>query len=364
MITTFGTGGAETSLRSLVPSLEKLGFSNHVAVVSGAPDAEYPFPVTYLGAQRGRIPSFGALARLRGVTRQVKPDLVQGWMYHGNLFASLAGKLARATVAWNIRHSLYDIREEAALTQKVILANKWLSNRVAVIVNNSRKSVSQHEAYGFAAGKQQCIPNGFDCDRFSPIPNAKSRLCRELGIDENATLVGMVARYHPIKGHLNLIQAIRNVAVQKPDTFFVLAGRGVRRDNDSLTPVIRHEGLENRCILLDERSDTPLLHSAFDIEVLPSLSEGFPNVVGEAMACQTPCVVTDVGDAAYLVGTTGRVVPPNDPDSLAEGIVGLLDDPELVRLGRAARSRIETEFSLPHVTRRYAELYGSLVHRS
>jgi glycosyltransferase involved in cell wall biosynthesis len=206
------------------------------------------------------------------------------------------------------------------------------------------------------------IGNGFDLLQFAPNDVARHRVRAELGVAPETPLVGIVGRDHPVKDHAGFLRAAAVVLRSIPEATFVLAGRDVDGRNARLVSLVADLGIGDRVRLLGERRDVPALMTALDVVVSSSWTEAFPNVVGEAMACGVSCVVTDVGDSAWIVGETGRVVRPRDPGALAAAVQGVLTlEPSARRmLGLAARRRVEREFSLGAVADRYEDLYRSV----
>jgi glycosyltransferase involved in cell wall biosynthesis len=365
VITSLGTGGAEMMLFKLLSAGNRdwtqavVSLDNHPSII--APRiAELGVQVHSLGVNRS-VPNPVRALSIVPIARRFRPDLVQGWMYHGNLVASFAAARdqRKLPVLWNIQQSLYDISKERWLTAAVIRMGIRFSRRPAKIIYNSRTSAKQHEAFGYHAAKTMVIPTGYDCAVFHPDEQARHEVRAELGIGQDEVLVGLVARYHPMKDHAGFFQAARLVSQAHPEVRFVLIGR----DMDEQSPVvnlIRENALQDRVFLLGERRDIPRLTAALDIACSSSAwGEGFSNTIGEAMACGVPCVVTDVGDSAYAVGETGLSVPPRNPQALADTISRLVAAGPKRRqcLGQAARRRIETEFALPAIVHRYEELY-------
>jgi glycosyltransferase involved in cell wall biosynthesis len=365
VITGLSTGGAETMLLKLLSAAS--GSMEHVVVSLGEEGTIGPriaalgVPVHCLGLRRNAPNPFRALSILP-LARRIGPQLIQGWMYHGNLMASMAALALRhkPPVLWNIRQTVYDLRRERWLTAKFIRLGARLSSRPAAIIYNSQTSATQHESLGYGAEKRVIIPNGFDCQLLRPDEAARKAVRTELGIADNTVLVGLVARYHPMKDHVGFLQAAAMIARSYPQTRFVLAGAGVSSTQPELVKAIQQNELWDCVMLLGERSDIPRLNNAFDIGCSASAwGEGFSNSIGEAMACGVPCAVTDVGDSAYIVADTGLVSPPRAPEALAKAIAGLIEIGRSGRqqLGTKARQRIETEFSLPAIVRRYEGLY-------
>jgi glycosyltransferase involved in cell wall biosynthesis len=370
VITGLDTGGAEMMLLKLL-SINQ-GRHQH-AVVSltdrgttmGDRIARLGVPVYTLGL-RASAPNPVRALSIRSLTRQFRPQLIQGWMSHGNLAASLAGWTRnRPPVIWGVHQSLYDLAKERRLTAAVIRLDAWLSGRVANIIYASQTSRKHHEALGYEPSRGLVIPNGLDCQMFAPDEDAGYQVRRELGILEDAVLVGLVARYHPMKDQAGFLQAAALVAGFHPEARFLLVGPGIK-EQPALVTLIAQLGIGDRVFLLEERQDIPRLTAALDIACSSSISESFPNTIGEAMACGVPCVVTDVGDCASIVLDTGRVVPSRAPDALAQAINSLIaaGSPYRRQLGAAARRRVEEEFSLPEIARRYEAVYEKHLGRS
>ena len=317
--------------------------------------------VEYLGVGQGRLPNPGTVLRMISMSRRFAPDVIQGWMYHGNLSACLISQWAcrKAKLIWNIRQTLYDLNCERQLTRWLIRLSRRLSSVPAKIIYNSELSACQHEAIGYPHQSRVVIPNGFDLKGFRPDTPARESVDNEFDLASSALLVVHAARYHPMKDHRTLLIAAKWVADNLPEARFLLVGRGVTNENEDLKSLCQDLGLRNTAIFAGERFDLPRLMAAADVVVLSSAwGEGFPNVVGEAMACGTPCVVTDVGDSACVVGECGRVVAPRDPEALAKATVELLSNSGLLNdLGGKARRRIQECYSIEKVSKTYVDLY-------
>lgn len=361
-----GTGGAEFALLRLCKAL--LERDSVPAVVSledegtvGPALRDAGIPVLSLGLKSlgGWLRLRASLARLRS---RHKPDLVQGWMYHGNL-AALCFAQSGCPVVWSVRQSLLGNRDKLS-TRMVIRASAQLSDRSAAIVYNSAAAKLQHEARGFSQASGSVIPNGFDLDVFRRDPDARARLRLELGLKQDHAVIGHVARFHPSKDHVGFLHAVAAVAGRNPALRAVLAGPGVDSDNRDLVRFISQLGLEGRALLIGSRSDIPGLMSSFDVFCSSSNGmEGFPNVVAEAMSCEVPCVATDVGDARDVVGETGDVIRPNDRGELAAALERMVrrSAAERRELGAAARLHIASRYSIEAVADRYIRLYESLL---
>ena len=311
---------------------------------------------------RPPLPRWQDLSTLRRIIRDERPDLIQGWMYHGNLAASVGARLAgfRGPVLWNVRHSLHDMRLEKPVSRLVIRLNARFSRGARAIVFNSRTSIEQHQAIGFAADRCVFVPNGVDCGLNRPQPELRDEVRAELGIEATAPLIGMVARYHPMKDPFTLLAALDLVRERLPKVRLAIIGRGFDRDNRRVADAIAARGLERHVRLLGYRSDVPRLLAALDVAAMPSAwGEGFPNALGEAAATGLPMVATDIGDAARVAGPGGRIVPPKDPPALAAALAEVLSlDPAARRtLGAAARRHVTEHFELDVISRRFAALH-------
>jgi glycosyltransferase involved in cell wall biosynthesis len=356
VITGLGQGGAETMLAKLIEALPEI---THV-VVPLARDLALAPRIAAAGAEviplgmRGPLGLPAAVARLAALIRRVRPDVIQSWLYHADLAATLARAVAfsRAPLAWSLRCSDMDLARYAPATRLVVRALARLSGVPAVIASNSEAGLAWHRRLGYRPRRSIVIPNGFDTDRFRPDPEARSRLGAMLGWGEEAVIVGLVARVDPMKDHAGFLAAL---ARTEPALRAVLVGRGTEA-------LAIPAALAGRVAALGPRDDVAALTPGFDIACLASrFGEGFPNVLGEAMACGVACVTTDVGDASAIVGEAGVVVPPGDPAALAEALSALAADPDRRRaLGAAGRARVLADYALPSVAARCASLWRGL----
>jgi glycosyltransferase involved in cell wall biosynthesis len=368
VITGLDIGGAEMMLLKL---LSASGGEWQSMVVSLKDEGRIGPSITKLGVPveclhlRPYAPNPVRLLSLVSLTRRFRPQLIQGWMTHGNLAASLTQFASRiaAPVIWNVRMSLDGVDGEKRITMGLTRLGAVLSRHPSAIIYNSWSGAKQHERCGYRSAVSAVIPNGFDCDIFRPDEHARCGIREQLSLKSTSILVGLVARRHPAKDHFGFLQAASLVSAKHPESRFLLIGRGLVKSESVLIKRINELNLTGRVLLLGERTDIPQLTAGLDIACSSSAYEGFSNSIGEAMACGVPCVVTDVGDSAYLVGDTGVTVPRRNPEALALAIQQLIDAGPAKRkaLGMAARRRIESEFSLPKITRRYDELYQAVV---
>ena len=364
IITGLDRGGAELALCGL---LETLGQPEQTVVALGG-DTPLSARVAkvaelhHLGMKVGRAGP-GDLLRLRQLLRtDGRPDVIHAWMYHANLMAALASFGLGIPLIWGVHHSLSDLPNEKPRTRTVIRATALLSNIPDRIRYVSAVAAKQHERAGFSRKRTVIIPNGYDTEAFAPDAEARNRIRHELEIPAHALVIGMVARVHPTKDHANFLQAAAHFLGNHPDTIFVLVGGGTK-DDRHLLDAIERLWLHRSVRLCGTRADVAALNAAFDIATLSSRGEAFPNAVAEAMACGIPCVSTDVGDAALIIGDTGVLVPPRDPVALSEGWTRLaaLSGDERRSLGMRARQRIIDNFGRQAIGRRFITLYRELI---
>jgi len=362
LITGLETGGAEGMLARLVTRTDRSHFRSVVVSMTdtgtvGPIIAGAGLPVEALGIRRGMIDPRG-VTRLIGLLRRYRPDIVQTWLYHADLLGLIAHRLGYAPrLAWNIRCS--DMAGPG-FVRAILSRFSALPDRVII---NSLAGRRFHESIGYHPRRWDHIPNGYDTAMLRPDETARSRSRAALGLDPSAIVIGMAARYHPMKDHAAFLAAAARQAAARPDIVFVLLGAGTEPANRDLVRAIEAHGLMPRLRLLGERADMNAVYPALDIATLTSaFGEGFPNVLAEAMACGVPCVATDSGDAAEILGEFGIIVPPRDPQALAEGWQRMIAlGPEGRRaLGTRARARIVDNYDLDQVVPRFEALYSEI----
>ncbi|MFT4039438.1 MAG: glycosyltransferase [Thermomicrobiales bacterium] len=375
VIGTLEVGGAQMMLWKLISQMDPQRF-RHVVVCAfeGGPFAERleaaGVPVIDLRMRHGAQPpglkrrvlrvlkAPGALASLGMVLRRVRPNLVLTWGYHVDTLGLAAAAPLGIPVVWTIFSSFNPFfgRFVMAINQAAV----QLSRFPAAVVSDSEAGRAWHIKLGYRARQWRVIPSGFDLAQFAPSAAARAALRQELGLAAETPLIGLIGRYNPVKGHETFVAAAGIVLQDHPTAHIILAGPGVTWENAELCGWITATAgdVRDRLHLLGERPDVPQVTAALDIATCASYSESSPLVVGEAMASGVPCVVTDVGDAAIMVGETGLVVPPRDPAAMAAAWSRLLALPPAERraLGERARARIDAHYSLPRVIASYEAL--------
>jgi glycosyltransferase involved in cell wall biosynthesis len=371
VITGLGVGGAEMMLVKLLGAMDRQRFQSHVISLSSDTALAgairgMGIDIDVLDIEPALAGAFSAISRVTRVLRSARPDIVQTWLYHADLVGGIAAKWLRLPVLWNVQTSTLD---PAVITPRTIRVVKWcaLTSRFVprVIVSCSHVAVEVHKEIGYH-GEFRVIANGTDLQVFKPDADARGAVRMEFGLDETVPVVGMVARLHPQKDHPNFLAAAAQLVRTHPRVRFLLCGLGLDSRDDEITSLIRYYELGGHVFPMGLRHDVPRVLNALDIHTLSSaFGEGFPNVIGEAMATGVPCVVTDVGDSSRIVGDTGVTVPPRDPAALADGWRTLLDLPpaELDRLRSRARQRVAAEFSLAASVAQYQMLYEEVDRR-
>ncbi len=367
VITGLQRGGAEAMLAKLLSRMDSSCFENHVVTLQPGgglwqevePHCQSLTSLGISSSLQGPQAIFALWRRMRAL----KPDIVQTWLYHGDLVGGAVARLCGLPFIWNIRCSNMDMRQYSFASRSILAVLPYLSRLPTAVVANSRAGWVAHEALGYRPKRWVLIPNGFDTGRFRPDPAVAAGVRGELGLAADAFVVGMAARFDPKKDHENFLRAAALHAECYPQTRFVLIGQGLNADRNPVAASVYAKGLQGKVLLLGERADMPRVLQAFDVATLSSaFGEGFPNFVGEAMSCAVPCVVTDVGDSANIVDDTGQVVPPADPKALASAWATLADagPSERKALGEAARKRVVDHYALPVVVRRFEELYATV----
>lgn len=366
IITGLNTGGAERMLYNLLSRSNRELFSPIVISLMdhgtfGDRIESLGIPVHSIGMKQG-VPTPATLLRLVQTIRCLKPDVIQGWMYHGNLAAFIANLFLsqKVPVFWCIQFSIGSLNSEKLMTQAVVRVGATVSHLVSQNIFVSKNSRTQHKQIGYSSTNSCMIPNATDTSVFKPSQEARLKLRTKLGLPAETIFIGLFARYNPMKDHANFLKAAKLLHQEFSQVHFLLAGCNIDEKNENLQNLIQELGIVSQVHLLGERQDIPYIISALDIFSLSSAyGEAFPLVVGEAMSCGVPCVVTDVGDSAWIVGDTGKVVPPRNPQLLANAFKELIDIGSQGReiLGEAARQRVINLFSLDSVVEKYESLY-------
>jgi glycosyltransferase involved in cell wall biosynthesis len=350
-------GGAEGMLTRLVTARPPV--ADEITIVSLLPAEAYlerlraaGIAVVELGFEKAGGIAAGLL-RLARLIASARPDIVQGWMYHGDLVSliglMMSGRRKQTRLIWSIRCSDMDLERYRLRLRLVVKACTALSGAPDVITANSAAGLKAHMRLGYRPRRAEVVLNGIDLDHFRPDALAGSALRKELGISEDAFVLAHVARVDPMKDHENFAAALAKL----PDIVALLVGAGT-------------EFLPDQCNVrrLGRRDDVARIFAAADAVVSSSaFGEGFSNVLAEGMACGLPAISTDVGDARSIVGESGIIVPARDPCALAAAVRTLVRESRAIRIARArqARAHIEKNFALTAAVKHYSDLYESLM---
>lgn len=368
IITGLNSSGAENMLYRLVKAMDISRFDQEVVSLMdigtvGIKISELGIPVMALNMKRG-IPDLIAMAKLRNYLSRRKPDVIQTWMYHADLIGGVAGYFAgQIPIFWGIRHTNLDAgmnKRSTIITARLCASLSSVLPRKIICCSESARV--SHVRFGYDPNKIAVIPNGFEINNLKASEEFYHSVRDELMLSYDTLIIGLVARYDVQKDHENFFAAAALLNNTDPTVQFVLCGEDVTWENSLISDQIHRYGLESCVHLMGKRKDVLRITASFDIATLSSMSEGFPNVVGEAMACEVPCVVTDVGDAAYIVGNTGFIVPPRDPVELADGWRKMIrmGQAERRKLGQMARMRIVDNYDIKRIAEQYAAEYNEI----
>lgn len=368
VITSLSDGGAEAVLYRLCNHDKE----NQHIVISLMDKGKYGSLLEDMGVQvycldmpAGKI-RFAALIKLYKLIRQLKPDVVQTWMYHADLIGGVIARLAGVkNIVWGVHHTTLVKGESKRSTILIAKINALISSFIPrKIIYCAEKSRQVQESIGFSPKIGHVVPNGYNIDDFKPDLDAGMAFRQEVGLADEKFLIGHVGRYDPQKDHQTLLLSVCELLNRNTDFEFevVLVGTNLDEGNLVLSNVINENNLS--CVrMLGRRSDMPSVMSGFDVFVLSSaFGEAFPNVLNEAMACGTPCITTNVGDAAVIVGDTGWVVPPKDPQALAKAMLEAMEEqqnnPQAWQARKqACRERIVDNFSIKKMVEAYHQVW-------
>ena len=367
IITSLGSGGAEQVLQRIVTSDR---YNDHSVVCLRDPGfhskkiEQTGVSIKYLGLSSNPL-SLIKILRLFHIIRERSPDIVQTWMYHADLIGGCVARMVGVKkVVWGIRGP-FDRRRTKLGTKIVIYICAGLSRLVpSTIVVNSNFSQSSHIRAGYVEGRFLLISNGVPIDHFKADTDGRKKIRSELGVSDGDVIIGMAGRYDPYKDHINLLDALQILKYRDMKFTCLIFGSRVEPTNSDLMKEIERRGLLPDIILLGERSDVSDLMTSLDLHILSSAAESFPNAVLEAMACEVPCVVTDVGDTRRIVKDSGFIVAPENAEELANAIALMIkeidDQPAWCLRKSRCRDIVVSEFSLEIMIGDYQKLWARL----
>jgi len=362
VITGLNQGGAEAMLYKLLANIDRARFDCVVVSlldkgVYGEKIESLGMPVFCLNLRKIKM-IFKDLFNYVRMVRRYKPNIIQGWMYHGNLFAFLTKLLSpKSVIVFNIRHSIENSKDKL-LTRLVIKINAWFSHRVKAVINNSEASQRQHNKIGFSEKNKVYIANGFDVALFKPTQEVYDLFRIKQEWVKETKIIGNISRFHPMKNHLGILRIFKKIKEEtRLPVKFVLAGEEIDSKNKWLVNKINEMRLEKDCILLGPVKTYELM-PALDVYLSCSLwGEGFPNVLGEAMACEVPCVATDVGDCKQIIAEFGDILPVKKYEKFAaDYCIKRLSESGLIKKQR--RQYIVDNYPIQKIVQQYENLFN------
>ena len=352
LIRSLGQGGAERQLVNLAHGLRKIGHDVMVVTFYSGECLESELsaegiPVWTLG-KRGRWDILRPVMKLLRLVQENQPTILYSYLSTANLLGLVPKAwFPSLKLVWGIRASNVDFKCYDWFAKLSFQCECLLSKVADLIIINSHAVRDYHLAHGFPETKMIVIHNGIDTDRFNHDEEAGRRVRKEWGIEDQEILIGHVGRLDPMKDHPTFLRAAKLLAEKRKDIRFVCVGEGASGYREKLSSIADDLGLANRVIWAGPRRDMPDVYNALDVAVSSSRwGEGLPNVIVEAMACGVLCVVTDVGDSAFLVGDSGIVVQAGDPTLLAQGLVAALNSVHSKDSNRL-RERVINNFNMP-----------------
>jgi glycosyltransferase involved in cell wall biosynthesis len=369
IITGLGDGGAEHVLFKIC----KYDIKNKHFVISLKGSGKYFSLIKKLGVEvyclNMKFYSINKFLYLIKLLYNLKPDIVQTWLVHADFLGSIAARLAGIDkILWNVRYSNIELGKAKLTTIIIIKLLSILSYLIPkCIVFVSKKAEKIYEVVGYNKRIFKYIPNGYDLSVLKFNKQKRFNLKKKIKIKKNIPIIGKVARYDPQKDHFNLLGALSLIKKKNINFFCVLIGSNINQNNFELIFEIKRLNLSKCVKLLGQIKDIPKVMNGLDIHVLSSsYGEGFPNVVAESMACGTPSIVTNVGDSSLIVGSTGWVVPPNNPAKLAKAIEKAIHEKGTIKWSKRcvkARLRIKENFSISKMINLYNNVWTSVCRK-
>lgn len=368
IITGLNDGGAEAVLYRLCKHDSK---NKHIVVSLldlgkyGTLLEDIGVKVYVLNFQNKKNIFFGSI-KLFKILKELKPDVVQTWMYHADFIGGIISKIAgMKKIVWGVHHTNLlkgQSKQGTLIIAKInAILSKFIPDKIIYCAEKSREA---QEEIGFCKSKGIVIYNGYEVNDFYLDENLNILFRNEFKI-ENDFIIGNVGRFNPQKDHMNFIVASSLVSKKYQNVRFVLVGTDLDESNNIIVNKINELGLKEKYLLLGRRDDIKVVMNGMDIHVLSSsFGEAFPNVLNEAMACGTPCVTTDIGDAGLIVGDTGWVVSAKDPEALADAIIKAIIEKQTTidsweKRRENCRERIVNNFSIEKMSEAYNNAWNS-----
>jgi glycosyltransferase involved in cell wall biosynthesis len=368
IITSLETGGAQWVLVQLIQQLKLQGHDQ--SVISMKPNGDMARQIIEMGIPLNEIPFkpftyLRARSQCQRIISSFHADIIQSWLYHADFLTLFLYHQKKVPIIWGIHHS-YEPHGNNRLkssTKNIVKINALFSKVIPQkIICCSRSAMRSHSQIGFAESKMAYIPNGIDVNRFKPNLQSRKILRSELGLSSEIQIIGYIARHHPQKDHATFFNAANLFLEKKENTHFVLAGDQVDAENPEIQKQMLSSKYSSHFHFLGKRTDIPTITAGLDVATLSSSGgEAFPLSIIEAMACEIPCVATDVGDIKEMIGSIGIIVPSQNPKALSEGWMNILNESPVDRavVGRAARDRVMNNYTVETMAEMYIKVYTS-----
>lgn len=364
IITNLTIGGAETMLVRVIK--HKPDYVKSTIVISLMENGEIGRTLDALGVKvisMGMNKGFSILKtlfKIKNIIQIEKPDIIHTWMYHANILGGIAAYLAKnKNIVWSIRRSEYT-QNESFTTFLIMKMGAIFSSIIPkVIVYVAESGLKNHQKYGYASHNSIVIPNGFDLEKLKYNPTTRKKIRNELNLNDDHIVIGCVGRFHVSKGYEILISSSVDILKSHKNVKYLLIGRNVDEQNRILMKCIDKTGFKNNFFVVGEKRNISDYMSAMDIFCLSSITEGFPNVLGEAMASELPCVATCVGDVQKITDNNAILVQPNNEKLLSKGLFEMINmnNDKRQRMGLIGRNIIEKNYSIRSICKKYYDLY-------
>ncbi len=357
------SGGAQIALGRFLKVLDREKFQPCVISLSaGGEPADY---IRALGIEvqafdmRGFFGFPSAFLKFLSAVKKINPDVIHGWMYHGNAAVLFAGAVCPAAgLLWSVRCSDFDLSKYGMMTKLAFFMNRKFSSSPAKIIYNSNAGKKYHEEKGFCSEKSLVIQNGVDMEYFTPVPEKKKEYRKKYGIADDVKLIGMASRYDPMKDFDTLFGAFAAARAVNPGTALILCGKGIEPSNAVLAAVAKKYGVEDGVIFAGHINEMNEFYPMLDLFVLSSKSEGFPNVLAEAAACGVPVLSSACGDAEEIIGAE-KIAPVGDIKALSEKIIktiGMGKEERAVEVSQTV-CRIREKFDALAEAKKFEDIY-------
>ncbi len=340
-------GGAERQFIELVKHIDKTKFDVAICTMYGGVQEDIVKQisnVTYYSLQKkGRYDFVEFYKKYKNLLNEINPDVIYSFLGEMNLF-SLWCKPKKSKIVWGFRASNMDLKKYGIVPQILFWLQKKLSKRVDKIIANSNASIEFHKKEGFFMDRAIVIYNGIDTDRFKRDKEKRKEFRKKYNLNEDDIVVGMVARIDYMKGYTIFAKSAKKLLEKYDNLIFFAIGDGDESIKQECEKVLDKFN-DTKFIWLGKQKQVENFYSAFDIASSSSFGEGFSNSIAEAMSCEVPCVVTDVGDSKNIVGVCGEVIEANSVNNFCRALENLMQS-NLVELGKCSRERVVKNFSI------------------